>query len=87
MEEAVYKCTGLPAEMLGLEDRGLLKAGMAADIVVFDPKTISGEEHWDKFDTPPVGISHVIVNGITVLDGGGHTGKHPGLFLEKPRAK
>jgi len=81
METAVYKCTGLPAEMLGLKDRGRLAPGMKADIAVFDPKTIAGEEHWDKFDTLPTGIAYTVVNGVIVMDHGKHTGALPGRML------
>ena len=84
METAVYKCTGLPRQIVGLGDRGLIFPGMKADVVAFDPVTISGEEHWDKAGTPPVGIKHVFVNGVMVMDHGEHTGAHPGLFLSTP---
>ncbi len=84
METAVHKCTGLPAEMLGLSDRGILKAGMKGDVVVFDPGKMDGEEHWDKADTPPTGITYVFVNGVKVMDHGEHTGEFPGRFLARP---
>jgi len=83
MEDAVRRCTGLPAEMLGLRDRGVLKAGMKADVVVFDPKTIDGERHWDKYNTLPRGIALVMVNGVVVMDHGKHTGKFPGRMILK----
>jgi N-acyl-D-amino-acid deacylase len=83
METAVFKCTGLPAEMLGLKDRGMLKAGMKADVFVFDPKTIHGEEHWDKADVAPTGVAYTIVNGVVVMDHGKHTGARPGIFIRK----
>ncbi|MHC4712806.1 MAG: N-acyl-D-amino-acid deacylase family protein [Planctomycetota bacterium] len=84
METAVYKCTGLPAGMLGLSDRGVLRDGMRADIVVFDLEKIDGEEHWDKADTPPTGIAYVFGNGAKVMDHGEHTGEFPGRFLRRP---
>jgi len=83
METAVYKCTGLPAEMLGLSDRGILKPGMKADMVVFDPATIDGEEHWDKWNTLATGIVATIVNGQVVWENGAHTGALPGRFLAR----
>ncbi len=69
--------------MLGLKDRGMLKPGMKADVCVFDPATIRGEEHWDKANTPPTGIAYTIVNGVVVMDHGKHTGAFPGVFIAK----
>jgi N-acyl-D-aspartate/D-glutamate deacylase len=83
METAVFKCTGLPAQMLGLADRGTLKPGMKADVTVFDAAAIRGEEHWDKADASPEGIAYVMVNGVTVMDHGTHTGARPGKFVRK----
>jgi N-acyl-D-aspartate/D-glutamate deacylase len=56
---------------------------MKADVVVFDPATIHGEEHWDKADTEPTGIVYTIVNGTVVMDHGKHTGAFPGRMLVK----
>jgi len=81
METAVHKCTGLPARLLGLGDRGTLAPGTKADLVVFDPAAISGEEHWDRADTPPAGIAYTIVNGAVVMDHGMHTGALPGRMI------
>jgi len=83
METAVYKCTGLPRRIVGLENRGLIRVGMKADIVAFDPETISGEEHWDKAGARPAGIHYVFVNGVKVIDHGEHTGARPGRFIAK----
>jgi len=83
LERAVQKMTGFPAEKLGLKDRGLIKTGMAADLVLFDPNIIKDTA---TFETPhqyPVGINHVIVNGETVILNGEHTGKLPGKKLSK----
>jgi len=82
MEAAIYKCTGLPAELVGLKDRGILKPGMKADIVVFDPNAIDGDSHWGE-RTPPKGIAYTFVNGVIVMDHGKHTGARPGVFLKK----
>jgi len=87
METAVYKCTGLPAGMLGFKDRGVLKPGMKADITVFDAATIHGEEHWDKADVPPKGVAYTIVNGVIVMDHGKHTRAKPGVFIRKTGLK
>jgi N-acyl-D-amino-acid deacylase len=83
MEEAVRRCTSLPASMVGLSDRGVLKSGMKADVVVFDPQTIAGHPHWDTAATPPEGIAYTIVNGVVVMDHGAHTGAFPGRFISK----
>jgi len=83
LETAVYKCTGLPAKMVGLKDRGVLRPGMKADVVVFDPATIRGEQHWDKPTAEPTGIAYTIVNGVVVMDHGKHTGAEPGIFIRK----
>jgi N-acyl-D-amino-acid deacylase len=83
LEQAVHKMTGLPAQKLGLKDRGLIQKGMAADLVLFDPARI---EDTATFDTPhqyPRGISHVIVNGIRVIENNEHTGTFPGRRLFK----
>ncbi len=83
LEWAVQKMTGFPAKKLGLKDRGLIKTGMAADLVLFDPNIIKDTA---TFETPhqyPVGILHVIVNGETVILNGEHTGKLPGKKLSK----
>ena len=81
MEEAVQKMTGLPASRLGLADRGVLKEGLAADLVVFDPETV---EQTGTFLEPavfPAGIDHVVVNGAFVVRDGEHTGARPGTVI------
>jgi N-acyl-D-aspartate/D-glutamate deacylase len=82
VEEAVYKCTGLPAELVGLKDRGTLKVGMKADIVAFDSNVIAGNSHWGE-GTHPRGIAYTFVNGVLVMDHGKHTGARPGVFLKR----
>ena len=70
IEEAIRKATSLPAKTLGLNDRGILAVGMAADIVMFDLNEICGKENYFEPTLPPLGIHHVIVNGgLTLLDG------------------
>ena len=63
LEEAIHKMTQLPAEALGLESRGVLAVGNHADIVVFDPESISDRTTPDDMARHPVGIEHVLVNG------------------------
>lgn len=63
LESAVYKMTGLPAAILAMKDRGLIRVGMAADLVVIDMAQISNEATWTNAATPPKGFDAVIVNG------------------------
>jgi N-acyl-D-amino-acid deacylase len=78
LEEAIRKMTGAAAARLGLSLRGLLRDGMLADIVVFDPATVRSNATYDEPRRFPDGIDHVIVNGVLVVDGGTHTGATPG---------
>ncbi|WP_290819057.1 amidohydrolase family protein [Halovivax sp.] len=81
LPEAVHKMTGRPAARLGLDDRGVLKAGARADVTVFDPATV-GEP--GTFVDPAIyadGIEHVFVNGEFVVRDGDHTGARPGVAL------
>jgi N-acyl-D-amino-acid deacylase len=80
-EEAVHKMTGLPAYKLGLLDRGAIRTGAAADLVVFDPKTIADRATYAEPHRYPDGIEYVIVNGEIVVEKGRHTGRLPGKFL------
>ncbi len=81
IEEAIRKITSLPAQFLGIQDRGLIRAGCWADIVIFDPKKIRNLATYDKPCTYPEGIIYVIVNGVIVVENGEHTGKLPGKVL------
>ncbi|MEO6103597.1 MAG: D-aminoacylase [Pseudoxanthomonas sp.] len=87
LEEAVRKMTSLAADRMGLLDRGLLRPGMAADVVVFDPDTIIDKATFAKSHQYSVGISDVIVNGTIVIRGGEHTGAKPGKALRGPGYK
>ncbi|HUU13786.1 MAG TPA: D-aminoacylase [Terriglobia bacterium] len=81
LADAVRKMTSFPAQIEGLTDRGLLRPGMAADIAIFDPKTVIDQATFDAPHQYPVGIPYVIVNGVVVLDKGQHTGAKPGRVL------
>ncbi len=83
METAVRKMSGLAADMFGLTGRGYLKQGNFADVVVFDPDTVIDKAEWTSPHTYPVGIEHVIVNGVPVVNGEEHTGACPGRVLRK----
>jgi dihydroorotase/N-acyl-D-amino-acid deacylase len=81
LEDAVRKMTTLPAQILGLRDRGQIREGFAADLVLFDPATVRETNSFDKPKSYPVGIPYTIVNGVVVIDGGKHTGARPGRPL------
>jgi N-acyl-D-amino-acid deacylase len=83
LEEAVRKMTSAPATRLGLADRGLLRDGLKADIVVFDPAAVRDLATYEEPRRFPAGIPHVIVNGTLVVDGGEHTGALPGRALRR----
>jgi N-acyl-D-amino-acid deacylase len=81
LEEAVRKMTSMPAQRVGIQDRGLLRVGMKADVVVFDPARIVDRATFDRPHQYADGVSHVIVNGVLVLDEGKMTGARPGRVL------
>lgn len=81
LEEAIRKMTGAAAARLGLTQRGTIRDGAFADLVVFDPAVVRSEATYDEPRRFPVGIDHVIVNGMLVVDGGVHTGATPGRGL------
>lgn len=85
LEEAVRRMTSAPAARLGLRDRGVLRDGAIADVVVFDPATIRSNATYDDPCRYPDGIEHVIVNGTPVVAGGEHTGALPGRSLRRGR--
>ena len=84
LPEAVRRLSALPATNLGLDHRGLLKEGMFADVVVFDPATIADRATFEKPHQYAVGMKHVFVNGVQVLKDGEHTGAKPGRALWGP---
>jgi N-acyl-D-amino-acid deacylase len=84
MKEAIRRLSGLPATNLGLDHRGFLKDGMFADVVVFDPETISDRATFEKPQQYAVGMKHVFVNGVQVIKDGDHTGAKPGRALWGP---
>jgi N-acyl-D-amino-acid deacylase len=81
LEEAIAKMTGRPAERLGLEGRGLIRTSYAADVIVFDPKTISTDSSYQTPARKPRGISAVYVNGQQVVANGEVTGVLAGQVL------
>ena len=90
LEEAVRKLSFMQASLFGLHDRGLLRPGFAADVVVFDPDTVGAEEPDEVNDLPgglmrlrqkATGVDYTIVNGEVLLEDGEHTGAYPGRTL------
>jgi dihydroorotase/N-acyl-D-amino-acid deacylase len=86
LEEAVRKMTSLPAARLGLVDRGLLRPGMKADLVVFDPATIRDRATFEDPHVYAEGVLFVLVNGLAVVDEGRPSGLRPGQVLLGPGA-
>jgi N-acyl-D-amino-acid deacylase len=84
LEEAVHKMTGLPAERFGLTDRGFVREGQAADLVLFDPDRIADLASYDEPTVPATGILGVWVNGVRTLTPGGATGARGGRLLRRP---
>jgi N-acyl-D-amino-acid deacylase len=83
LADAVRRLAALPAENLGIADRGKLQPGFFADIVVFDPATIADRATFEKPRLYAVGMRDVFVNGQLVLADGEHTGARPGRFVRK----
>lgn len=81
LEEAIRKMTSLPADRLGLSDRGRLAQGCAADLIVFDPASVQDRATFESPHRYPAGISHVMVNGQWVVENGEQTGARPGQIL------
>ena len=84
LADAVHRLSGLPATNLELQDRGFLRSGMFADVVVFDPQTIADKATFDKPHQYAVGVRDVLVNGVAVLRNGEHTNAKPGRALYGP---
>ena len=85
LEEAVRKMTSLPADWIGLRDRGRVAEGQAADLVIFDARTIADRSTWEKPSAMAVGVRDVLVNGTLVLHNGALTGQSPGRYLRARR--
>jgi len=83
LEEAVRKMTSAPAARLGVKDRGLLRDGLLADVVIFNPATVASNATYDQPRRFPTGIDYVIVNGTIVVDEGEHTGALPGRVVRR----
>lgn len=82
LDAALKKMTSEPAKIFGLTDRGRLQEGMPADLVVFDPDTVSGPADYNRL-VEPLGIDYVLVNGTVVARYGKIEGKFPGILIRK----
>jgi N-acyl-D-aspartate/D-glutamate deacylase len=83
LEEAVRKMSGFPAQKLRWSDRGSVKEGYRADLVVLNPDTVAERSTYTEPHQYPVGIPHVIVNGRLVVHNDGHTQARPGCVLRR----
>jgi N-acyl-D-amino-acid deacylase len=81
LEDAIRKMTSLPAQTFGFRDRGMIREGFAADIVIFDEKIVTDQATYDKPHQYPSGISYVLVNGAVVLANDQMTEARPGKAL------
>jgi N-acyl-D-amino-acid deacylase len=81
LEDAVRKMTGWPAQRMGLTDRGLIRDGMRADIVIFDLDRLDDVASWAKPTAAPTGIDTVLVNGVVTIEDGKHSGAKAGAVL------
>ena len=86
LESAVHKMSGFPAQRMSMKDRGLVKEGLVADLVVFDPETVIDNATWEDPHQYPDGIPYVLVNGVAIVDEGKHTGARPGKVLRRGAA-
>ncbi len=84
LEEAIKKMTSMPADQYNQRDRGRIKEGAFADLVVFDPDTIQDEATYVDPHRYPTGIHHVMINGRFVIKSGALTGERPGVWIKGP---
>ena len=84
LEECVQHLTARPADRLGLTDRGRVREGLAADLVLFDPESVADTATFEEPRQQPAGIPHVLVNGVAAIDGGERTDALAGGALRKP---
>ena len=84
LEDAIRKFSALPAQRMRLTDRGVLKGGMWADVVIFDPATVHDRATFDNPNQLSEGMEYVLVNGVPVIDQGKMTGALPGKVLRGP---
>lgn len=86
LEEAIRKMTFLPARRMGLTNRGTIRPGLKADVVIFDATQVRDTATVANPMSRPVGISYVLVNGVPVLEAGKMSGRYPGMILRRSAA-
>ena len=84
LQDAIRRLTSFPAANIGIRQRGSLKPGFYADVVLFDPKTIQDHATYEKPDQLATGVDDVFVNGVQVMRDGRHTGAKPGRVVRGP---
>ena len=84
LREAIRRLTSFPAANLKIRNRGSLKEGYFADVVVFDPETVTDHATFKEPHQFSTGVAHVFVNGVQVLKAGEHTGAKPGRVIRGP---
>jgi N-acyl-D-amino-acid deacylase len=84
LQDAIRRLTSFPAANIGIRQRGWLRPGYYADVVVFDPRTIQDHATYEKPDQLATGVDDVFINGVQVLKDGKHTGAKPGRFVHGP---
>jgi N-acyl-D-amino-acid deacylase len=87
LEEAVRKMTSLPAQILSIDNRGLIQEGYYADITIFDASTVTDKATFEDPHQYAEGINSVLVNGVIVVENGAHNGSKPGRVLRGPGYK
>jgi N-acyl-D-amino-acid deacylase len=87
LELAIHKMTEMPAQQLGLKDRGRIAPGYVADLVVFDPVTVADGSTMETPQAPPKGIEAVFVSGMLIVESNKVTGAHPGKVLRHVPAR
>jgi N-acyl-D-amino-acid deacylase len=84
LQDAIRRLSSLPATNLGIKQRGWLKPGFYADVVVFDPAKVQDHATFEKPKQLATGVEDVFINGVQVLRKGNHTGAKPGRFVRGP---
>jgi N-acyl-D-amino-acid deacylase len=87
LPNAIRKMTSFPAQRLGIPDRGILRDGFKADMVVFNPRTVKSPATRTQPKLFPIGIDYVVINGQVVVEGGQHTGSLAGRALRRGRSQ
>jgi N-acyl-D-amino-acid deacylase len=85
LEEAIHRMTGLAAAHMGFADRGIIRPGAYADLVLLDPETVADRSTIEQPEARSVGIRKVWVNGVAVLEQGEATGAYPGQAIRRAR--